>query len=158
VAALPPFVTTVGLFVDAEPAAVRAVLAEVPLDLLQFHGEESDDYCRQFGRPYLKAVRVRSADQLQDVAAQWPGAAGILLDSYKPGVPGGTGEVFDWRLVPRERDWNLVLAGGLAAGNVRQAIDEMQPWAVDVSGGVEAAKGIKDVAKINAFVQEVKRV
>ena len=158
VAALPPFVSTVGLFVDAEPAAVRAVLAEVPLDLLQFHGEESDDYCRQFGRPYLKAVRVRSADQLQDVAAQWPGAAGILLDSYKPGVPGGTGEVFDWRLVPRERDWNLVLAGGLAAGNVRQAIDEMQPWAVDVSGGVEAAKGIKDVAKINAFVQEVKRV
>ena len=158
VAALPPFVTTVGLFVDAEPAAVRAVLAEVPLDLLQFHGEESDDYCRQFGRPYLKAVRVRSADQLQGVAAQWPGAAGILLDSYKPGVPGGTGEVFDWRLVPRERDWNLVLAGGLAAGNVRQAIDEMQPWAVDVSGGVEAAKGIKDVAKINAFVQEVKRV
>jgi len=158
VAALPPFVTTVGLFVDAEPAAVRAVLAEVPLDLLQFHGEESDDYCRQFGRPYLKAVRVRSADQLQDVAAQWPGAAGILLDSYKPGVPGGTGEVFDWRLVPRERDWNLVLAGGLAAGNVRQAIDEMQPWAVDVSGGVEAANGIKDVAKINAFVQEVKRV
>ncbi|HIQ52610.1 MAG TPA: phosphoribosylanthranilate isomerase, partial [Pseudomonas pachastrellae] len=123
VAALPPFVTTVGLFVDAEPAAVRAVLAEVPLDLPQFHGEESDDYCRQFGRPYLKAVRVRSADQLQDVAAQWPGAAGILLDSYKPGVPGGTGEVFDWRLVPRERDWNLVLAGGLAAGNVRQAID-----------------------------------
>lgn len=158
VAALPPFVTTVGLFVDAEPAAVRAVLAEVPLDLLQFHGEESDDYCRQFGRPYLKAVRVRSADQLQDVAAKWPGAAGILLDSYKPGVPGGTGEVFDWRLVPRERDWNLVLAGGLVASNVRQAIDEMQPWAVDVSGGVEAAKGIKDVAKINAFVQEVKRV
>lgn len=158
VAALPPFVTTVGLFVDAEPAAVRAVLAEVPLDLLQFHGEESDDYCRQFGRSYLKAVRVRSADQLQDVAAQWPGAAGILLDSYKPGVPGGTGEVFDWRLVPRERDWNLVLAGGLVASNVRQAIDEMQPWAVDVSGGVEAAKGIKDVAKINAFVQEVKRV
>lgn len=158
VAALPPFVTTVGLFVDAEPAAVRAVLAEVPLDLLQFHGEESDDYCRQFGRSYLKAVRVRSADQLQDVAAQWPGAAGILLDSYKPGVPGGTGEVFDWRLVPRERDWNLVLAGGLVASNVRQAIDEMQPWAVDISGGVEAAKGIKDVAKINAFVQEVKRV
>ncbi len=158
VAALPPFVTTVGLFVDADPAAVHAVLAEVPLDLLQFHGEERDDYCRQFGRPYLKAVRVRSADQLQDLAAQWPGAAGILLDSYKPGVPGGTGEVFDWRLVPRERDWNLVLAGGLFAGNVRQAIDEMQPWAVDVSGGVEAAKGIKDVAKINAFVQEVKRV
>ena len=157
-AKVPAFVAVTGLFVNPERDYVEAVLDAVPLDLLQFHGEESDDYCRQFGRPYLKAVRVRSADQLQDVAAQWPGAAGILLDSYKPGVPGGTGEVFDWRLVPRERDWNLVLAGGLVASNVRQAIDEMQPWAVDVSGGVEAAKGIKDVAKINAFVQEVKRV
>lgn len=158
IAALPPFVTTVGLFVDAEPDYVHEVLAQVPLDLLQFHGEESDAYCRQFARPFLKAVRVQHADQLTDVAARWPGASGILLDSYKPGVPGGTGEVFDWSLVPEKRDWNLVLAGGLTAGNVRQAIHEMRPWAVDVSGGVEASKGIKDVAKINAFVQEVKRV
>lgn len=158
VAALPPFVTTVGLFVDADPGEVREVLACVPLDVLQFHGEESDEYCRQFGRPFLKAVRVQSAEQLADVAARWPGASGILLDSYKPGVPGGTGEVFDWRLVPANRDWNLVLAGGLTAANVHQAISEMRPWAVDVSGGVEASKGIKDVEKINAFVQEVKRV
>lgn len=158
VAALPPFVTTVGLFVDAEPDAVREVLSQVPLDVLQFHGDETDEYCRQFGRPFLKAVRVQSAEQLTDVAARWPGASGILLDSYKPGVPGGTGEVFDWRLVPVNRDWNLVLAGGLTADNVQQAISEMRPWAVDVSGGVEASKGIKDVAKINAFVQEVKRV
>lgn len=158
VAALPPFVTTVGLFVDADPSEVREVLACVPLDVLQFHGEESDEYCRQFGRPFLKAVRVQSAEQLADVAARWPGASGILLDSYKPGVPGGTGEVFDWRLVPAKRDWNLVLAGGLTAANVHQAISEMHPWAVDVSGGVEASKGIKDVEKINAFVQEVKRV
>ncbi len=158
VAALPPFVTTVGLFVDADPSDVREVLACVPLDVLQFHGEESDEYCRQFGRPFLKAVRVQSAEQLADVAARWPGASGILLDSYKPGVPGGTGEVFDWRLVPANRDWNLVLAGGLTAANVHQAISEMRPWAVDVSGGVEASKGIKDVEKINAFVQEVKRV
>lgn len=158
VAALPPFVTTVGLFVDADPGDVREVLARVPLDVLQFHGEESDEYCRQFGRPFLKAVRVQSAEQLADVAARWPGASGILLDSYKPGVPGGTGEVFDWRLVPANRDWNLVLAGGLTAANVHQAISEMRPWAVDVSGGVEASKGIKDVEKINAFVQEVKRV
>lgn len=158
VAALPPFVTTVGLFVDAEPNEVREVLTQVPLDVLQFHGDETDAYCRQFGRPYLKAVRVQSAEQLADVAARWPGASGILLDSYKPGVPGGTGEVFDWRLVPVSRDWNLVLAGGLTASNVHQAISEMRPWAVDVSGGVEASKGIKDVEKINAFVQEVKRV
>ncbi|WP_341708424.1 phosphoribosylanthranilate isomerase [Halopseudomonas sp.] len=158
IAALPPFVTTVGLFVDADPGDVREVLACVPLDVLQFHGEESDEYCRQFGRPFLKAVRVQSAEQLADVAARWPGASGILLDSYKPGVPGGTGEVFDWRLVPANRDWNLVLAGGLTAANVHQAISEMRPWAVDVSGGVEASKGIKDVEKINAFVQEVKRV
>ncbi|GGE40019.1 N-(5'-phosphoribosyl)anthranilate isomerase [Halopseudomonas oceani] len=158
VAALPPFVTTVGLFVDAEPDAVREVLSQVPLDVLQFHGDETDEYCRQFGRPFLKAVRVQNAEQLTDVAARWPGASGILLDSYKPGVPGGTGEVFDWRLVPVKRDWNLVLAGGLTADNVHQAIREMCPWAVDVSGGVEASKGIKDVAKINAFVQEVKRV
>ncbi|MEL0168051.1 MAG: phosphoribosylanthranilate isomerase [Pseudomonadaceae bacterium] len=158
VAALPPFVTTVGLFVDAEPDYVREVLSQVPLDVLQFHGDETDEYCRQFGRPFLKAVRVQSAEQLTDVAARWPGASGILLDSYKPGVPGGTGEVFDWRLVPGNRDWNLVLAGGLTADNVQQAISEMRPWAVDVSGGVEASKGIKDVAKINAFVQEVKRV
>ncbi|WP_321347397.1 phosphoribosylanthranilate isomerase [Halopseudomonas oceani] len=158
VAALPPFVTTVGLFVDAEPDAVREVLSQVPLDVLQFHGDETDEYCRQFGRPFLKAVRVQNAEQLTDVAARWPGASGILLDSYKPGVPGGTGEVFDWRLVPVKRDWNLVLAGGLTADNVHQAIREMRPWAVDVSGGVEASKGIKDVAKINAFVQEVKRV
>lgn len=158
VAALPPFVTTVGLFVDAEPDAVREVLSHVPLDLLQFHGDETDEYCRQFGRPFLKAVRVQNAEQLTDVAARWPGASGILLDSYKPGVPGGTGKVFDWRLVPVKRDWNLVLAGGLTADNVHQAIREMRPWAVDVSGGVEASKGIKDVAKINAFVQEVKRV
>ena len=158
IAALPPFVTTVGLFVDAEPDYVREVLGQVPLDVLQFHGDESDTYCRQFGRPFLKAVRVQCADQLADVASRWPGASGILLDSYKPGVPGGTGEVFDWTLVPLKREWNLVLAGGLTAGNVHQAIREMRPWAVDVSGGVEASKGIKDVANINAFVQEVKRV
>jgi phosphoribosylanthranilate isomerase len=158
IAALPPFVTTVGLFVDAEPDYVREVLGQVPLDVLQFHGDESDTYCRQFGRPFLKAVRVQCADQLVEVASRWPGASGILLDSYKPGVPGGTGEVFDWSLVPLKREWNLVLAGGLTAGNVHQAIREMRPWAVDVSGGVEASKGIKDVAKINAFVQEVKRV
>lgn len=158
VRALPPFVTSVGLFVDAEEARIRQVLERVPLDMLQFHGDEPDDFCRRFARPYLKAVRVRPGVDLDSLAGNWPGASGILLDSYKPGVPGGTGETFDWGLIPAQRNWNLVLAGGLSAGNVREAVDLTQPWAVDVSGGVEAAKGIKDVSKINAFIQEVKRV
>lgn len=156
--ALPPFVTVVGLFVDAPEADIRAVLDQVPLDLLQFHGDEPDSFCQRFARPYLKAVRVRPGDDLNALAASWPGARGILLDSYKPGVPGGTGETFDWSMIPSQRPWTLVLAGGLQADNVRQAIDMTAPWAVDVSGGVEAAKGIKDVDKINAFIHEVKRV
>ncbi len=156
--ALPPFVTVVGLFVDASETAIHAVLEQVPLDLLQFHGDEPDSFCQRFARPYLKAVRVRPGDDLNALAANWPGASGILLDSYKPGVPGGTGETFDWSMIPSQRSWTLVLAGGLQADNVRQAIDMTAPWAVDVSGGVEAAKGIKDVDKINAFIHEVKRV
>lgn len=158
VKALPPFVTSVGLFVDASEAEVRSVLEQVPLDMLQFHGDEPDVFCRQFGLPYLKALRVQPHDDLDALAAQWPGATGILLDSFKPGVPGGTGERFDWSMIPAKRSWTLVLAGGLEFDNVRQAIDLAQPWAVDVSGGVEAAKGIKDPEKINAFVHEVKRV
>ena len=156
--ALPPFVTVVGLFVDAPETVIRAVLEQVPLDLLQFHGDEPDSFCQRFARPYLKAVRVRPGDDLNALAANWSGACGILLDSYKPGGPGGTGETFDWSMIPSQRPWTLVLAGGLQADNVRQAIDMTAPWAVDVSGGVEAAKGIKDVDKINAFIHEVKRV
>lgn len=158
VQSLPPFVTSVGLFVNASEAEVRDVLSQVPLDMLQFHGDEPDGFCRQFGLPYLKALRVQPDDDLDALAAQWPGATGILLDSFKPGVPGGTGERFDWSMIPAKRSWTLVLAGGLESDNVRQAIDLAQPWAVDVSGGVEASKGIKDPEKINAFVHEVKRV
>jgi len=157
VQALPPFVTTVGLFVDAAEETIRAVLDQVPLDLLQFHGDEPDTFCQRFARPYIKAVRVRPGDDLDALAANWPGASGILLDSYKPGVPGGTGETFDWSMIPAQRSWTLVLAGGLQSQNVRQAIDLTAPWAVDVSGGVEATKGIKAIDKINAFVHEVKR-
>ena len=112
ISALPPFVTSVGLFVNASAQEVKAVLAEVPLDVLQFHGDEPADFCKQFGRPYLKALRVRAGDDLNALAAQWPDASGILLDSYKAGVPGGTGEIFDWSLIPAERTWPLVLAGG----------------------------------------------
>ena len=158
VRALPPFVTTVGLFVDAEADDVRRVLRQVPLDLLQFHGDEPAAYCRQFQRPWMKALRVRPGDDLNQLAARWPDAAGILLDSYKAGVPGGTGETFDWSAIPAERKWPLVLAGGLDAANVASAIAATRPWAVDVSGGVEASKGIKDSEKIQAFVQAVKRV
>ncbi|PKM05177.1 MAG: phosphoribosylanthranilate isomerase [Gammaproteobacteria bacterium HGW-Gammaproteobacteria-6] len=158
VAALPPFVTTVGLFVDATVEEVRAVLAQVPLDMLQFHGNEPESFCLQFHRPYLKALRVQSGDDLNALANGWPSAAGILLDSFKPGVPGGTGEAFDWSLIPRERSWPLVLAGGLDTDNVASAIRLSQPWAVDVSGGVEQAKGIKDRARIHSFIHEVKRV
>jgi phosphoribosylanthranilate isomerase len=136
---------------------VWAVLAAVPLDLLQFHGDETDEYCQQFLRPYMKALRVQSGDDLNALAAKWPGACGILLDSFKPGVPGGTGEVFDWSLIPANRNWNLILAGGLDAANVANAVDRCQPWAVDVSGGVEQAKGIKDTAKITSFIREVRR-
>lgn len=158
VKALPPFITSVGLFVNASEERINEVLRQVPLDMLQFHGDEPDAFCQRFSRPYLKAVRVRPGDDLNALAANWPGASGILLDSYKPGVPGGTGETFDWSRVPAQRDWPLVLAGGLQADNLRQAIELTAPWAVDVSGGVESAKGIKDPAKINAFIQEVKRV
>lgn len=158
VKALPPFVSSVGLFVDASEERIHDVLRQVPLDMLQFHGAEPDAFCQRFARPYLKAVRVRPGDDLNALAANWPGASGILLDSYKPGVPGGTGETFDWSMVPAQRNWPLILAGGLQTDNVRQAIELTAPWAVDVSGGVEAARGIKDPAKINAFIQEVKRV
>ncbi|MEH6388627.1 MULTISPECIES: phosphoribosylanthranilate isomerase [Pseudomonas] len=156
--ALPPFISTVGLFVDATAEQLREVLAQVRLDMLQFHGDEPDDFCRQFGIPYLKAIRVRPGQDVNAAAAQWPGACGILLDSYRPGVPGGTGEVFDWTMIPAERKWSLVLAGGLDTANVQQAITQAHPWAVDVSGGVELSKGKKDIDKINAFIREAKRV
>lgn len=156
--ALPPFISTVGLFVDASADQIRAVLAQVRLDMLQFHGNEPDSFCQQFEIPYLKAIRVKPGQDVNAAAAQWPGACGILLDSYRPGVPGGTGEVFDWTMIPAERTWSLVLAGGLDAGNVQQAISQAQPWAVDVSGGVELSKGKKDINKINAFIREAKRV
>lgn len=157
VRALPPFVTSVGLFVNASEAEVRDVLARVPLDLLQFHGDEPEEFCLRFSRPYLKAIRMRDDLDLQAQVAGWPSASGILLDSYTPGVPGGTGETFDWQRIPQQHDWSLVLAGGLRVDNVQTAIAECRPWAVDVSGGVEQAKGIKDVEKIKAFIREVRR-
>jgi phosphoribosylanthranilate isomerase len=156
-AALPPFVSAVGLFVDAEPAAVTALLQEVPLDLLQFHGGETPVYCTQFDRPFLKALRMRDDTDVAAVRAQYSAARGLLLDTYRPGVPGGTGEVFDWQRVPRALATQIVLAGGLTPANVGAAINQARPFAVDVSGGVESAPGIKDAERIQAFIAAVSR-
>lgn len=157
-AGLPPFVTTVGLFVDPKPAEVERVLARVPLDLLQFHGNESPEFCVRFGRPYIKAIRMRDGIDLAAECERYHEARGLLLDTYQPGVPGGTGESFDWARVPAELASSIVLAGGLSPQNVGAAIKQVRPYAVDVSGGVEASKGVKDAAKMAAFIGEVKRV
>jgi phosphoribosylanthranilate isomerase len=154
-ALVPPFVDRVGLFVNAEPDAVRAVLAAVPLELLQFHGEEDEAYCRQFGKPYLKAARVRPELDLLEYARSFPSAQGLLLDAYVDGY-GGAGQGFDWSLIPATLPLPIVLSGGLTSENVRQAVVKVRPFAVDVSTGVEVAKGIKDAAKISAFVMAVK--
>ncbi|MEO8135670.1 MAG: phosphoribosylanthranilate isomerase [Betaproteobacteria bacterium] len=154
---LPPLVTVVGLFVDAAAADVRRILAAVPLGLLQFHGDEPDDYCRQFGIPYLKAVRVRPTTDLLQYAASHAGAGGLLLDAYRAGVPGGTGEVFDWGLIPEQLPCRVVLSGGLNANNVAAGVTQVRPWAVDVSSGVESAPGIKDRELIRQFIRAVRR-
>ena len=154
-AALPPFVTAVGLFVDAPAEQVQAVLRQVPLTLLQFHGDETPAYCEQFALPYIKAVRVKPGLDLLQYATNFASARGLLLDAYVAGVPGGTGERFDWSLIPSVLPLPLILSGGLHAGNVAEAIRRVRPWAVDVSSGVEAAKGIKDAARITEFVAGV---
>ncbi|MGB8338821.1 MAG: phosphoribosylanthranilate isomerase [Burkholderiales bacterium] len=156
VAALPPFVTSVGLFVNAAPQAVREVLCQLPLDLLQFHGDEDADFCRQFEMPYMKAVRVKAGVDLLQYASEYRTAKALLLDAYRDGVYGGTGHVFDWNLIPRNLPLPVVLSGGLNELNVAQGIHTIKPWAVDVSSGVEADKGIKDSIKIAAFVQAVR--
>jgi phosphoribosylanthranilate isomerase len=153
---LPPFVTAVALFVNPSIGEVESVLRTLPVDLLQFHGEESPEFCRSFARPYLKALRVREGVDLVKYAAAYEDARGLLLDAYVEGQAGGTGESFDWNLIPRDLPLPVVLSGGLHAGNVAAGIRRVRPWAVDVSSGVEAAKGIKDAAKIAAFMQGVR--
>lgn len=152
---IPAFVSVVGLFVNAAPAEVERILATVPLDILQFHGDETPAQCRQFSKPYMKAVRVKSDTNLVQCAADYADAKALLLDAFAEGVPGGTGQVFDWKLIPQNLALPVVLAGGLNAENVAQAIAAVKPYAVDVSGGVEASKGIKDAAKIAAFMRGV---
>ena len=156
--AVPPFLTVVGLFVNPAADYVRELLAKVPLDVLQFHGEEAPEFCAQFGKPYLKAIRVKAGVDLVECAARYAGAQGLLLDAYVEGTQGGTGESFDWGLIPHNLPLPVILSGGLHAGNVAAAIGQVRPYAVDVSSGVEAEKGIKDAAKVAAFIKEVKDV
>ena len=156
-AALPPFVTVVGLFVNASEATVREVMVAVPLDVLQFHGDETPEYCQRFNKPYLKAIRVKPGVDLLQCAARFQSAKGLLLDAHVEGIPGGTGTAFDWALIPDKLSLPVILSGGLDMENVAVAIKQVHPYAVDVSSGVEASKGIKDAAKIAAFINEVKR-
>lgn len=158
VRAVSPFVTVVGLFVNPSVDYVREVLSKVPLDILQFHGEEAPEFCTQFGKPYLKAIRVKPGVDLIQCASRYAGAQGLLLDAYIEGTQGGTGESFDWSLIPHDLPLPVILSGGLHAGNVAQAIRQVQPYAVDVSSGVEASKGIKDAVKVAAFIKEVKSI
>ena len=151
---LPPFVTTVALFVDADTGLIDRVVGEVGVDLLQFHGHESPEDCARHRRPWIRAIAMRPGMDLIAVQARFAAGRGLLLDAYRPGVPGGTGETFDWNRIPDTLAPRIVLAGGLNVSNVGRAV---RPFAVDVSGGVEAAKGIKDPDKIKAFIEEVRR-
>ncbi len=154
-ALVPPFVTTVGLFVNPDPTFVRAVLAQVPLQLLQFHGDETEEECSRYGRRWIKAARMQEGTDLVEFCSLHPAASGILLDAFVDGYGGG-GTNFDWRLVPAGLDRPLILSGGLDPDNVTEAVRRVRPWAVDVSSGVESAKGIKDAARIAAFVAGVR--
>lgn len=157
--ALPPFVQTVALFVNPDAAQVAQVMGRIKPGLLQFHGEETPAFCGQFGLPYVKACRVgsglRTQVELLEYLRPFAGAAAWLLDSFVEEY-GGVGERFDWSLVPPRRERPLILSGGLAQHNVAEAVRRVRPWGVDVSSGVESAKGIKDAAKIAAFIAEVR--
>ncbi len=158
VAALPPFTTVVALFFDPGADAVRQVLSEVPIDVLQFHGDESPEFCAAFPRPWIKAVRIREGVDLHASAARYAGAQALLLDHYVEGIAGGTGKAFDWSHVPRGLSLPVILAGGLTPDNVADAVNAVRPYGVDVSSGVESGKGIKDRAKIAAFIRSVNDV
>ncbi|MGH1373526.1 MAG: phosphoribosylanthranilate isomerase [Cellvibrionaceae bacterium] len=151
-----PYCTVVGLFVNAEAEFVNRVLGRVGLHVLQFHGDETDEYCRQFQRPFYKAIRMKEDLDVNVAMAKFPSAVAILLDAYRPGVPGGTGETFDWQRVPREAKLPIVLAGGLTPDNVSSAVSATEVYGVDVSGGVEAQPGKKDSEKVRAFLRRAK--
>lgn len=154
---LPPFVTVVGLFVNADRETITEAVVKARIDLLQFHGNERVDHCTGHHRPWIKAVRMKGNVDLAQAAVRYAQANALLLDAYRPGVPGGTGEVFDWDRIPAELAGRVILAGGLTPENVSAAIKRVRPYAVDVSGGVEVEAGVKDASKIDAFMRGVSR-
>ena len=151
---LPAFVTPVGLFVNADADSIQQALA-AGIELIQFHGNECPDYCASFGKRWIKAIRVREDTDLLAESARYAAGAGLLLDAYRPGVPGGTGECFDWDKIPEALAPDIILAGGLNPDNITDAVRRVRPYGVDVSGGVEAEKGIKDPEKIQRFIRGV---
>lgn len=155
-AALPPFVCKTGLFVNAGEDDIRSVLDRVNLDLLQFHGEENRQMCERYSKPYIKAVRMQKTTNLTQIARDYESASALLVDTFVEGVQGGTGKTFDWSLIPEDAGKPLILAGGLTADNVADAISRVRPYGVDVSGGVESDKGIKDANKLAEFIKEVR--
>ncbi len=155
VAAIPPFVSVVALFVNALPAEIKTVLAQVRIDIVQFHGDETPSDCEQIKLPYYKAIRIKADTNLLQYEVEFESAKALLLDTYTEAAFGGTGQVFDWGLIPQNLAKPVILAGGLTAENVALGIKQVRPYAVDVSGGVEQSKGIKDVAKIAAFMHAV---
>lgn len=155
---IPPFICTVGVYVNPDAAWVEETARAAKLNLLQFHGDESPEFCNQFSQPYIKAIRVKPDTDLLQYAQRYGAAKGLLLDTYAADMPGGTGHAFDWQLIPQQLSLPLILSGGLNPDNVARAIKQTQPWAVDVSSGVEASKGIKDKKKIIAFMQGVKQL
>jgi phosphoribosylanthranilate isomerase len=155
-AAVAPFVTVVGLFVNASPSGIRHVLENVPLGLLQFHGHETNDDCNRYGLPFIKSVAMKPDTDLHEQIRMYPDSGGILLDAWQPQTHGGGGQTFDWTQVPHDLAVPLILAGGLTVANIAAAIRQVRPYAVDVSSGVESGKGIKSAGMISAFMKGVR--
>lgn len=153
---IPPFVTIVGLFVNPDPGEVEAALARLPIQLLQFHGDEDESFCARFACPYMRAVRMKPGVDLLNYQASFPSARALLVDAFVDGYGGG-GQTFDWSLIPPSLPAPLVLSGGLTPDNVGDAVSRVRPWAVDVSSGVESAKGIKDAERIARFIAGVRK-
>lgn len=157
VRALPAFVTVVALFVDEQESQIFEVLSELSIDCIQFHGDEPADACRIYNKPYIKAIRMKQELDVLKIAMQYQDASALLLDAYHPGIKGGSGNQFDWNLIPAVCPLPVVLAGGLQQDNIKQAVESVRPYALDVSSGVEIAKGIKDATKMTAFFQEINK-
>lgn len=155
-AVVPPFVSIVALFVDEPAENIRRIIDSVPVDLIQFHGDEPAEFCQQFARPWIKALRVKPGVDIASTCRAYPSARAVLLDSWQEGLPGGTGKTFDWQLARGEMSLPVILAGGLNETNVGAAIGSLRPAAVDVSGGVEQQPGVKDSGKISRFIAAVR--